>query len=401
MKSFTQNIIFVLSLASAFLGLAPVSCERPSETKKTSPASVANPVVETSLTTITLSERAEERLGVETTKAEFQQISDVLEVGGEIMAPPGKALTIAAPAAGTVLHSDGPAIQAGSIIKKGQSVLRLMLMPPGLDLMGAREQVAVKQADYDVAAAKKQRAEELLKDRAISEKVYQEAQAGFAAANANLKAAKAKLDMMSGASLDAGAEDLSVLVLESPIDGVIQQLFVAHGQTVSASTVLFEVVSQNPVWVRVPVYTGLLDQIDKNQKAIIYSLGRASDETTIYADAIDGPLLSNVTSASSDLFYKIDNSSRAFRIGDRVQAQLLKKSSVRSIVVPWSAVVYDINGGTWVYIQTAPHTFARRRVEVSKTVDDLAVIARGLGGGEDVVVVAVAELYGTEFGGGK
>ena len=70
-------------------------------------------------------------------------------------------------------------------------------------------------------------------------------------------------------------------------------------------------------------------------------------------------------------------------------------------MLPWSAVIHDINGGTWVYERRAPHVFARRRVEVAQVVGPWAVLGRGPTPGTPVVSVGAAEIFGTEFGNGK
>jgi len=71
------------------------------------------------------------------------------------------------------------------------------------------------------------------------------------------------------------------------------------------------------------------------------------------------------------------------------------------VVVPSSAIVYDMNGGTWVYVLTAPHQYQRRRVQVVRESSGEALIGRGLLAGDTVVTVAVAEIFGAEFGIGK
>jgi hypothetical protein len=40
-------------------------------------------------------------------------------------------------------------------------------------------------------------------------------------------------------------------------------------------------------------------------------------------------------------------------------------------------IVYDAKGDAWVFAKTAPSSFERRRVEVERMTDDLAVLARG------------------------
>jgi multidrug efflux pump subunit AcrA (membrane-fusion protein) len=73
-------------------------------------------------------------------------------------------------------------------------------------------------------------------------------------------------------------------------------------------------------------------------------------------------------------------------------------SSEQALVVPISAVVYDVEGGTWVYGVVGPHVYSRMRIEVRHVTGGLAVLARGPAPGTRVVSAGVAELFGTEFG---
>ena len=106
-------------------------------------------------------------------------------------------------------------------------------------------------------------------------------------------------------------------------------------------------------------------------------------------------------SASADLYFELENADRLLRIGQKVNVILMQKSSSESLIVPTSAILYDIDGGTWVYHRIAPQTYSRLRVEVSHMVGEYAVLIRGLEEGDEVVTEAVAEIYGTEFGVGK
>jgi hypothetical protein len=67
-------------------------------------------------------------------------------------------------------------------------------------------------------------------------------------------------------------------------------------------------------------------------------------------------------------------------------------------VVPYSAVLYDAKGDTWVYTNPAPLTYVRERVTVDRIQGDQAVLTDGPPEGTPVVTVGAAELYGTEFG---
>lgn len=366
------------------------------------PAKVANQIKENALSTITLSPEAEGRLGIKTTVVEKKSIPKTLKLGGEIVARSGQEVKVAAPIAGTILGSkDGNLLQAGSFVRKGQEVMRLLLMPPEKDLMSAHEEVSVKQVEYDVALAKAKRAEQLLPDKAISEKSYQETQALLAAAKAALNAAKGRLNLLSSTNLDFAAGNLSTLTLDSPIDGIIQRIFVAPGQAIPASTVMFEVASFDPVWIRVPVYIGDLSKVDREKEAAITPMGTENGSRILHGKPIQGPPLSDVDNASSDLYYEIANKNGLFRIGEKVSVLLTQKSLGESLVIPWSAVLYDMYGGNWVYVKISPQVFSRRRVEVSHVTDNLAVLTRGVQPSDEVVIAGAAEIFGTEFGGGK
>ncbi len=68
------------------------------------------------------------------------------------------------------------------------------------------------------------------------------------------------------------------------------------------------------------------------------------------------------------------------------------------LVVPYAAIVYDSEGGTWVYTQPGPRSFLRERVTVRAIAGDRAFLTSGPDVGTEVVTVATPELYGAEQG---
>ena len=70
-------------------------------------------------------------------------------------------------------------------------------------------------------------------------------------------------------------------------------------------------------------------------------------------------------------------------------------------VIPYSALLYDLEGGTWVYVSQAPHTYMRQQVTIDRIEGDQAFVADGLDVGAEVATVGVAELYGADTGIGK
>jgi hypothetical protein len=66
-------------------------------------------------------------------------------------------------------------------------------------------------------------------------------------------------------------------------------------------------------------------------------------------------------------------------------------------IIPYSAVVYDTDGSTWVYVNTAARAYRRQPITVAAIQGDVVVLASGPSVGAAVVTVGAAELLGTEY----
>jgi hypothetical protein len=93
----------------------------------------------------------------------------------------------------------------------------------------------------------------------------------------------------------------------------------------------------------------------------------------------------------SDLQRVILTEKAAERIG-------VETVSVNGVEVPYAAVIYDIEGNTWIYTMPEPLTFVREPIVIDHIEGDTAVLSEGLSSDFNVVTVGVAEIYGTETG---
>ena len=66
--------------------------------------------------------------------------------------------------------------------------------------------------------------------------------------------------------------------------------------------------------------------------------------------------------------------------------------------VPYSAVIYDIEGNTWVYTNPSPLTFVRAPIVIDHIEGDQAFLTQELDTTDPVVTVGVIEIYGAETG---
>ena len=66
-------------------------------------------------------------------------------------------------------------------------------------------------------------------------------------------------------------------------------------------------------------------------------------------------------------------------------------------VIPYSAVVYDTDGSTWTYVNSAARTYEREPITVADIEGEAALLSAGPPAGSAVVTVGAAELLGTEY----
>jgi hypothetical protein len=69
-----------------------------------------------------------------------------------------------------------------------------------------------------------------------------------------------------------------------------------------------------------------------------------------------------------------------------------------SLVVDYTALIYDSAGGSWVYTIPEPLTYVRTPVKVSTVDQHRAFLASGPVVGTTVVTTGAAQLYGEELG---
>jgi RND family efflux transporter MFP subunit len=357
-------------------------------------AHVEAPRPEAELTTVKLSQEAVKRLGLETAVVKIDTAAATRSLGGEVTVPEGRLVTVTAPVAGTLSVVSG--IQPGSRVSRGTQLLTLSPLASSErdQSIEARRTVEAAQAETEAARLRLQRLELLLKGGAASVRSVEEARAQMQISEAALNAARDRL--AAGKQSPVGPQ--GEIAVTAPLDGIIQSVSAAPGQTVAASAPLLQIAQVSTLWVRVPVFAGDIDRIDASQPVAVTRLGGAGAPTR--ARPITAPLRADPSAASVDLYYVLPGTGTAFRPGERVMADVPLKGTQQGLVVPESSVLYDIHGDTWVYEDLGNNAYARRRVQIARHAGDRAVIARGIAEGAKVVTAGAAELFGTEFGAG-
>ncbi len=115
----------------------------------------------------------------------------------------------------------------------------------------------------------------------------------------------------------------------------------------------------------------------------------AQKEQPAAIEKIDGTELSRVT-LTEKAIQRIDLKTVAVR-------EQATDGSTHS-VVPYSSLIYDKQGRTWVYTSPQPRTFVRTQVDVDRIDGDWVLLSDGPAAGAQVASVGVAQLYGAETG---
>ena len=399
------------------LGCLLSGCNRqsPSGAKSEPPAKVAQVADEAKLNTITLTAKAEQRLGIRVVPVLRQKVQRQRTLGAEAVVPQGRNIVVAAPVTGTLSIPGAAKIPLpGSQVQQGQTLFHwtpLLTPPERVQLIESRASLSTLQLDakrqlesakleFEAAGVALKRAEQLLADQAGTRRAVDEARAQHSLARETLAGAQARHQLLSQTSLDKETGAITPLEIRAPLSGMLTTLGVTPGQTVLAGSVLFTIVADDPLWIRVPLYAGGTRDVDLQADAVVAEFDELPGRG-VPAKPIAAPPTADPLTATVDLYFELANPEHRYRAGQKLAATLCLKSDDEGLVIPNSAIVHDIHGNAWVYERTAPQTYVRRRIVVYFVQRELAVLASGPAEGTKVVAEGAAELFGTEFGFGK
>jgi hypothetical protein len=304
------------------------------------PGAPATVTKESDLVIVRLSPEAEQRLRLKVVPIEKRAVPVARLFAGEVVVPLGKDGGAAAPVLGGTL----------------EEVLRLAELQTAADGRVLQAQVQVEAAKVAL-----DRAEKVLKAEAGSVRAVDEARVALALAEAALATARAQREIL--------------------------------GAPVTRTS------GPRRAWVRVAIYSGEVARLDAKASATVRALTTTAAGQT--AKPVSGPATANAAAHTVDWYYELPQD-RHLRAGERIAVEVLTRDSeAESLVVPFAAVLHDIHGGQWVYEQSAPHTYTRRRVQVARVAGTEAVLASGPPAGTRIVTDGAAELFGTEFMTGK
>jgi hypothetical protein len=108
---------------------------------------------------------------------------------------------------------------------------------------------------------------------------------------------------------------------------------------------------------------------------------------------------SNVEPIEGSEFSRLTLTEKAVeRLGVQTAPVEIRQMSSEQKAVPYSALIYGLQGETWVYVNPEPLVYLRQTIVVDYIEDDWVVLVEGPEIGIPVVTVGASLLYGAEVG---
>lgn len=271
----------------------------------------------------------------------------------------------------------------GDAVKAGQ-VLAEIDSP---DLGSAYADLNKARADEDRKRLALVRADELVPGEAIPMKDWESLKAELTQARAETSRAEQRVRNLNPLGLAINGQRLSVL---SPIVGVVTDRSATPALEVGPGMAapLFVVTDPRRLWLLIDVPERLAGRISRGSAVEIAS-DAFPDERFIGTVVQQGQLV-DVNTRRVTVRARLDNPQRKLLPEMFVRARVLQERGA-AVGVPNAAIV---NKGVYAYVfvQTGPSEFQRRRVSLLTQGADMSYIGEGLEGGERIVEIGALLL---------
>lgn len=346
-------------------------------------------VVDDGPKTVKLDPKALERLGVAVEAAGSSEGALDLEVPGTLEYNLDKYAEV-----GTLVDGRLTAItvKAGDTVKKGQALAQLVV-----------PSIASAQAEYLSADAASRSAqtnldrESTLLDKGLTTAREEEvAKAEAARTDADLAAAKAKLQALGVGRPTAGANisGAGILTLTAPIDGVVVRRDAILGRFLQAKETAFVIADPQDLRAALSVYEADLPYFRVGQEAEI-SVDALPNQSFKGQIVLVEPQIGQ-KSRSARAFIDVANTEGHLKPGLFVRASIrLPETHAHGRLLVPAPAVQPIGDDKVVFVERAePGSFEVRKVQVARTTTQVAEIHEGLQKGERIVVEGAFVLRG-------
>lgn len=295
---------------------------------------------------------------------------------------------VTAPVSGYLAANGGPFPRFGDNVRTGDIITKIVPSLKG-DTDPATLDLAVQKArsGYQLATKELVRVEALFKQGIVSEKRLQEAVKEERNAQAELASAEQRFTQYQSRPEKQNGD--AALNVTSPIDGIIDGIYVTPGAYLREGDALFHVVNTDTLRLEVKIPEADIARLINPQGAWFTVDGYDKPFQIDFARGDRLIAMGNVIDPQTrtlPLIFEFRNTENLLRVGMFARAHVIIGEPRESIAVPVSAV-QEHNGMSVVYVQRHEDAFERRVVALGIRDGDFVEVRNGIHANENVVAI--------------
>jgi cobalt-zinc-cadmium efflux system membrane fusion protein len=308
--------------------------------------------------------------------ADGREVASELTVAGKVQFDDDHVARVLVPVAGQIVDLR---VKVGDQVRKGETLGAIS----SRDAAVAIGENIEAHRDLDLAEKSAAMTEDLYEHEAASRMALQQAQNDLAKARARVARTEETLRVLGLHDTAEPSPFTGRVPLKSSIAGVVIERKVTEGQFVQPdATPIITLADLSTVWVLGDVFERDLRLVAAGEQARITTAaypGETFRGTIDYiSDAIDP------STRTAKVRVKVPNT------GNRLKPEMFASIALdvkheRAVSVPATAVLTE-DEKSFVYVETAPGRFVRRRVDIAPAAGDERRVLNGIGRGERVVI---------------
>lgn len=387
-----KKLILIAIVVAVVIGVAAaiVLLRRPTSTAEKKETATETKLVE-------ISEEAQRKSDIAVVEVQEKVLADPIELTGVVMPDEARVGHILPLAQGVV---EQIFVKLGDRVQKGAPLVALDNVEMGelaAQHLRSSAQLQTATAKLTVARRSLDRAENLLKVEAISQREYDERRAQYDQAQAEVASGKAELLQvdqklrrfgMTGVAIQhladisgASGMPLSRNIVRAPFSGVITKFNVAPGELVTPDKEIFSLVDPSSVWVIADVYQKDIGRTaNKGPCEVAVS---SYPETKFMGTVADISDFLDPESRTAKLRCVVANRDGRLKLDMFANVTIPSKQPRTVLVVP-SIAVQQVENEKVVFVRTDTTHFEKREVELGSASSKWIEIKSGLRKGEKV-----------------
>lgn len=287
--------------------------------------------------------------------------------------------------------------EEGSMVEAGQQLYQIDAAMYEAELASAEAEIARANAAVKSTKSRFQRSNDLLKDKAISQQDFDEAEAAYLQAEAQLKIAEANL---TRAKLN-----VEYTRVKAPIAGRIGRSQLTEGALLSVGQAqpLTTITQLDPIYVDIAQSTsdylklqaaiadGRIVTDGDNRAEVTVRVGEAGNYTTtgelLFNEVTVDPQTSAIT-----LRAKLANPNHAILPGMYVRAEVGTGALKNALLVPQTGVSRDPRGRAIAMVVNQEGKVEQRYLTVESTIGSNWIVTDGLSAGDKIIVEGLQKI---------